>query len=383
MQTLDIVRGSNIINISIGAQRVMTLRHKKGNHSQTAGHLNTRLSQRIKLPHNSIFVLGPRTNREWLHGVRTDKRPRHEKTEKELSYDGERISITFRSIGTFLHVESGRIWGTGAKIKTKAKAGCVSTSETEIEKVIVAFGKENHNPEFDWDAFYGSGFDVVDLVRRSARLELCADPVANMRVQLALSYKTIIHDAISTSPSEEFVFRHTPWTHGLSNIEKPVFKENIDNLGAEVEGDLAILMHLESQHPSAVLEGIDGYTTAQLFRCASQSNELLYLWREMLLQPPRSPTHRFRLERPSTPISPLRKEIQQVLQSWEDYLDEEKYDFVAGERWTVLDCAFWPVLHDVLTHEKGPPSEAFPALAAYHQRGMTKAKQAKAVDPHE
>ena len=268
-------------------------------------------------------------------------------------------------------------------MKTKAKAGRISISETEVEKLIAAFGKENHDPDFDWDTSYGSGFDVVDLVIRSAKLKLCADPVANMRVQLALSYKAIVYDAINTLPPVEFVFRHTPWTHGLSNIEKPVFKESNDNVGTEIEGDLTILMHLESQHPSAVLEDIDGYTTAQLFRCASQSNELLYLWREMLLQPPRSPTHRFRLERPLTPNSPLRKEIQQVLQSWEDYLDDEEYDFVAGEKWTILDCAFWPVLHNVLVHEKGPPPEAFPALTAYHQRGMLKAKQAKAVETHE
>ena len=354
----------------------MTLRQKKAKQSENSA---TRLSQRIPLPHNSIFVLGPLTNREWLHGVRPDKRPLQEKTKEELSFDGERISITFRSIGTLLTKDAGRIWGSGATTKTKSKAARVSSRESEVENLIIAFGKENHDPEFDWEASYGSGFDVVNLVIRSAKLHLCADPVANLRARLALSCKAINYETIDAPSTEACEFRHTPWTHGLSNLEKPVFRESSDLPGTDIEGDLTILFHLESQYPSAVLEGIEGYTNAQLFRCATQSNELLYAWREMLLQPPSSPTHRFRLERPITPHSPLQREIQQVLQSWEDYLDEEEYDFVAGGAWTILDCAFWPVLHDVMSHEKGPPSDDFPALAAYHRRGMAKAREAKAV----
>ena len=357
----------------------MTLRTKRGSYSQTAEAASIRQSQRIKLPHNSVFVLGPQTNREWLHGVRADKRPTQEKTEEELSFGGERISITFRQIGTFMHEKVGRIWGSGAKSKTKAKAGRISNSESEIEKMISAFGKENHDPDFDWEIHYGSGFDVLNLVNRPAKLSLCVDNIANLRAKLALSYKSIPYETVDSTSSDESDFRYTPWTHGLSNLEKPVLRETHEASSTGIEGDLTILFHLENQHPSADLEGIEGYTNAQLFRCATQSNELLYMWRELQLRPPSSPTHRFRLERPVTPDSPLLREIQQVLQSWEDYLEEEEYEFVAGEAWTILDCAFWPVLHTVLSHNKGPPPAAFPALAAYHQRGMEKAQAAKAI----
>lgn len=355
----------------------MTLRTKKENRSETAERTSIRYTQRVKMPNNSVFVLGPQTNREWLHGVRADKRPAHEKSEEELSFNGERISITFRQIGTFLHEGAGRIWGSGAQSKTKAKAGRVSTDEKEMENMVYAFGKENHQADFDWDRHYGSGFDVLNLVNPSAKLTLCADPVANMRTKLALSYKSLPFEILKTSSSPVARFSFTPWTHGLSNLEKPILKETAQDQ-REIEGDLAILYHLEKQYPSAVLEGVEGFTDAQLFRCAAESNELLYMWRELQLQPPSSPTHRFRLERSPVPNS-LRNEIQQVLQSWEDYLEEEEYDFVAGEAWTILDCAFWPVLDCVLGDERGPPADAFPSLTAYHRRGNEKARAAGAI----
>jgi nicotinamidase-related amidase/alkylated DNA repair dioxygenase AlkB len=54
-KTIDIVQGTPICNLSLGAQRTMILRHKT-----QAG-----LVQRIPLPHNSLFVMGWHTNREW------------------------------------------------------------------------------------------------------------------------------------------------------------------------------------------------------------------------------------------------------------------------------------------------------------------------------
>ena len=272
-----------------------------------------------------------------------------------------------------MHEGAGRIWGSGAKSKIKAKAGRISTQEEEMESMVYAFGKENHQADFDWELHYGSGFDVLNLVKSSPKVALCADAVANMRTRLALSYKSIQFDTIEkTPPLQATRFSFTPWTHGLSNLEKPLLKETVP-VHREIEGDLAILYHLEKQHPSVDLEGVEGFTAAQLFRCAAESNELLYMWRELQLQPSSSPTHRFRLERPLTESSSLKNEVQQVLQSWEDYLEEEGYNFVAGEAWTILDCAFWPVLDCVLSNETGPPPEAFPSLTAYHKRGLNKA----------
>jgi len=80
---------SNIVNVSLGAQRVMTLRMKKDG-AQRLPDAETgapRPTQRIPLPHNSMFVLGPETNKKWLHGINHDNRPLH------LKDDAERIRM--------------------------------------------------------------------------------------------------------------------------------------------------------------------------------------------------------------------------------------------------------------------------------------------------
>lgn len=79
-KTLDILKGSNIVNLSLGASRVMVIRTKeKGKNRRT---------QRIVLPHNSVFVMGWNTNRQWTHAIRQDKRRLQEKRADELNYDG-------------------------------------------------------------------------------------------------------------------------------------------------------------------------------------------------------------------------------------------------------------------------------------------------------
>ena len=164
LQTLDIVRGSNIINVSLGAQRVMTLRAKKEGNVEKNLPGSPRDIQRIPMPDNSCFVLGWRTNQKWLHGVRADKRLLSEKTENERAYGGQRISLTFRNIGTFTNLSRTKIWGQGAKSKSEATAGKIITSDSpEMDAMIYAFGSENHLMDFDWDGEYGEGFDVLNL----------------------------------------------------------------------------------------------------------------------------------------------------------------------------------------------------------------------------
>ena len=172
-KTLDIVRGSSIVNLSLGAMRTMILRTKKASRVDStkpkmAEEVLSRTTQRIRLPHNSLFILGQRTNANWLHAIRADKRPRVEKSPDELAFDGERISLTFRSIGTFIDLKKQIIWGQGATGKTKEDAnGTLKDNEAETvgEELIIGFGKENHltEREFNWDAVYGKGFDVVNF----------------------------------------------------------------------------------------------------------------------------------------------------------------------------------------------------------------------------
>lgn len=149
----------------------MTLRTKKLKKTHDAVDAeDSRQTQRIPLPHNSAFVMGPQTNAHWLHGLRADKRLEQHKGVEEKSYKGERISITFRQIGTFMNERQRNIWGQGAKGKTKATAGHIPGGDVaQMEAMIFAFGKENHRPDFDWDAEYGQGFDVVDLVEDTHR----------------------------------------------------------------------------------------------------------------------------------------------------------------------------------------------------------------------
>ncbi|KAL9624256.1 MAG: hypothetical protein Q9160_001503 [Pyrenula sp. 1 TL-2023] len=180
-KTLDIVRGSKIVNYSVGARRTMILRRKRI--SKDTGNLlpsssedqstqptpaAPRESQRLPLPHNSLFILGPKTNMVWLHSIRADKRIEKEKDEEELAYDQARISLTFRHVGTFLNPTEQTIWGQGATATDEKEAGPVLKGDEEaVEKMVQAFGQENHQgKEFDWEKWYGEGFDVVNFVTK-------------------------------------------------------------------------------------------------------------------------------------------------------------------------------------------------------------------------
>lgn len=130
-----------------------------------------RTAQRIPLPHNSLFILGQVTNQIWLHAIRADKRPKCEKTEEELAFNEERISLTFRNVGTFTKPKDGTIWGQGATSKSAEDARVIlqgPQAEKEGERLIGAFGQENHQShDFDWHAQYGAGFDVVNFTTKA------------------------------------------------------------------------------------------------------------------------------------------------------------------------------------------------------------------------
>ena len=80
-KTLDIEKGSSIVNVSFGAQRTMRLRTKK---SDKAGNdAQQRETQRVAMPHNSMFVLGLASNEKWLHGIMPDKRMISERSDAE------------------------------------------------------------------------------------------------------------------------------------------------------------------------------------------------------------------------------------------------------------------------------------------------------------
>ncbi|KAH7100274.1 hypothetical protein BKA62DRAFT_707386 [Auriculariales sp. MPI-PUGE-AT-0066] len=183
-KTIDVVHDTKIVNVSFGAERLMILRPKRekasadaGSGSSTPGVAGStasvdsskanyrgppRAAQRIPLAHNSMFVLGLETNGKWLHTIRQDKRPDSTKAPAELAYGGERISLTFRHIGTFLNNGETLIWGQGATSKTKDGARSVINGDADKSlALITAFSDENQNTEFDWRKSYGAGSDVL------------------------------------------------------------------------------------------------------------------------------------------------------------------------------------------------------------------------------
>ncbi|KAK7203490.1 hypothetical protein BZA70DRAFT_240917 [Myxozyma melibiosi] len=209
-KTLDLVPGSKIVNVSLGAMRYMSLKKKRDSlrarsassstlpkrkinfHPKNAISRPPAPNQRIALEHNSIFVLGAHTNKLWTHQIKPDKRSRAQKSPAELAFDGFRVSLTFRSVATFVtnssggggggggggNSSSGRpqlIYGRGATAKDRVHASPVlysdSASESEREnaraqakKLLGAFAAENRLGEsFDWQRAYGQGFDIVDF----------------------------------------------------------------------------------------------------------------------------------------------------------------------------------------------------------------------------
>lgn len=196
-KSLDIVRGSKIVNVSLGATRLMVLRDKKGLKRQRgAGNKNAasdaaagakpkRRALRVPLPNNSLFVLGWDTNTTMTHEIRQDKRLLSEKTEDELDFGGQRVSITFRHIGTYQRRLDGKLYGQGAKCKREgdledahAQAGPqrddadAHSVRLETDSMLEAFGNENRDPGFDWDANYGCGFDVMNMKEASSLEEI-------------------------------------------------------------------------------------------------------------------------------------------------------------------------------------------------------------------
>lgn len=165
------------MNVSLGAQRVMILRQKKATvlaaqRGGSQGGSIERPAQRVPLPHNSLFVLGPETNKRWLHGIRKDGRQDSLKTPEELAFSGERISLTFRYIATFLSADGTKIYGQGGTAKTKDDAKTVINGDREVtQKMIDAFGFENQqSDDFDWDSTYGSVIiPALDIIRRVLR----------------------------------------------------------------------------------------------------------------------------------------------------------------------------------------------------------------------
>jgi hypothetical protein len=95
-KTIDLHPDTPIINYRIGETRKFILTRKSDGDRQV-----------FDMSHNSVFVLGPKTNIEWLHSV-----------EPVNEIIGPSISMVFRQAATFQRSD-GHLFGIGAKYKTE------------------------------------------------------------------------------------------------------------------------------------------------------------------------------------------------------------------------------------------------------------------------
>lgn len=146
-KTLDILKGTPIINASFGAVRTMKLRSKYKNSD------GSREIHNIKLSNGSIFILGWETNKNFMHSIKQDKRIDTIKHASELAFNGERISLTFRNIATFIDT-NGKLFGQGAP-----KGNAIN----DADQMLIAFGIENKSCNYEWEEVYGNGFHSLNF----------------------------------------------------------------------------------------------------------------------------------------------------------------------------------------------------------------------------
>lgn len=145
-KTLDMDLKTPIINVSFGETRILVLTNK-----------TTREKQKIRLYHNSVFVLGLKTNMKWTHEII--------KSGENLCQ--QRISLTLRKINTFITKiiqdaeKKQYIYGQGGVYKTHNELleNIKEYAETPYSELINAFSTENKSSDYKWCDIYGKGFN--------------------------------------------------------------------------------------------------------------------------------------------------------------------------------------------------------------------------------
>ncbi|EKV16084.1 Isochorismatase family protein family [Penicillium digitatum] len=333
-KTLDIVPGSFICNVSLGAERVMVLRTKASASEHEGGTEPCRTTQRVPLPHKSLFVLGPQTNLRWLHGIRADKRPNAARSTEEQAYGGQRISLTFRQIGTFIDPVANTIWGQGAVSKTLDQARTVVHGDpAETARLIGAFGQENRDTEFNWNAVYGGGFDVVNFLTTSiGQLALGCDLVANLRVRLCLGESGVRYRLITNY--EQLGARD------IHSMKLPIY-ETPD--GGTIAGDSVILAHMANRSAEISRPGVDSLRGGNFL---STIDQFLAHWRQHCATNPASV-------------------FEYGIEDWERILQGQHY--LGGSVFTIDDCSLWPVLREILQIQ-GALDSRFVSVNQYYHR---------------
>jgi hypothetical protein len=346
-KTLDIVKGSSIVNVSFGAQRTMRLRSKKSAKAGESSEADLRETQRVAMPHNSMFVLGLKTNKKWLHGIMADKRLDSEKSEAETAYSGMRISLTFRHIGTFLDGPSKLIWGQGATAKEQTEAQEVINGDEEgNEQMVRAFSRENHDPDFDWEEWYGEGFDVLhfrDPPKDKPILFTSNNAVETRMIKILLTEMKLDHTLIEA-----------PALNKQYELDRQILFRDNDVNHTEVQFTGPILVYVDRYYPLDSSDRGRPCFSRSLDVIVHVSGILKMWWNRHV------PTY---LDDFVTHLE-LLEEKQQM----------EPGPFIAGRRFAAADCCAWPMLDEVVPNWEGWSEERFPALTEYYRMLWKKKK---------
>ncbi|KAI9167302.1 DNA oxidative demethylase ALKBH2 [Paramyrothecium foliicola] len=396
-KTLDIVRGSYIANVSLGAERTMVLRTKRPDKDPSRATSDTppnpeglkRKIQRARLPHNSLCRMGLQTNMQWLHSIRQDKRADRDKTTEELAYQGGRISLTFRQIGTFLDKDESIIWGQGATSKTRDDAQpVVNGQEPEAIKMLRAFGVENHASSFDWDAYYGAGFNVLHITA-APRFFASGDLIVDLRIALMLAEHGIGYakGSMASTAGASDVIAGADSFAAYGGIASVKFSDNDANKST-VQGDIAIMLYIDTVYgqTKASDSPLDRSLLALRFARFQAALALFSRWRQVdKKQSAATDTQREgqHLKDENVTESSVAKgenpvPLKHELAIWERYVTESDDEFMAGPLPSLPDFAVWPVLHAMVLEHGEDLLLGFENLHKYYltmkrREGTTKA----------
>jgi nicotinamidase-related amidase/alkylated DNA repair dioxygenase AlkB len=348
-KTLDIVKGSSIVNVSFGSQRTMRLRTKRSQSNpeqDTPDTASSRSTQRVALPHNSMFILGLGTNAKWLHGIQPDKRLPAERSETEKAYNGIRISLTFRHIGTYLDCHETVIWGQGASSKTQRDAvDIIANDAAESKRLITAFSRENHTSDLSWHQLYGEGSDVLHLHAPpppdTPLLFLSTNPIENNQVLIALSEAKIRYSVLEPPDLDETFQR-----------SRHVSFRDIDAQHTEILTPYAILLYLDRYHPFDK-SASSHLTTANAFAVMSLTTAVLEAWQKRKI-----------------PGYTDDAELTRLVAGLEESVEMNGGPFVAGRAFSVADAFVWPVVHVLVAEWEGWSGEGearFRALEEWYR----------------
>ncbi|KAK2609338.1 hypothetical protein QQS21_002119 [Conoideocrella luteorostrata] len=350
-KTIDVVKGSYIANVSLGAERTMVFRTKRlgkdpsrTEDSPPSGDATKRQVQRAQLPHNSLCRMGLKTNMKWLHSIRQDKRSDREKTPAELAFKGGRISLTFRQIGTFLDADEKLIWGQGATGKTRVAARPVINGQgPEAIDMLKAFGAENNSSVFDWEARYGQGFDVLHI-SSSPRFFASADTIANMRIWLMLAEHGVSYAKGSIAPSPDAKSA----SDACIAADTPIRFVDNDIARSIVDGDVAIMLYLDAAYGQPSVQASKA-NLATRFSRFQRAIKLANLWKHL------------------DKSANLSEALLQELAIWDGYAAEATFIAKSGAP-CIADFAVWPVVHAIVENYGAEALEELKNLKKYYGR---------------